>query len=93
MGQQYGQQDVKPILEINPSHAIIRKMKNIYILPLILFIISCGKKGDVIEEKFSNGQKKLVVEYGDNEEIIKKRLGIVTGKFLLGEPKEMQSLK
>ena len=28
MGQQYGQQDVKPILEINPSHAIILKMKN-----------------------------------------------------------------
>lgn len=28
-----------------------------------------------------------------HEEIIKKRLGIVTGKFLLGEPKEMQSLK
>ena len=27
MGQQYGQQDVKPILEINPSHAIILKMK------------------------------------------------------------------
>ena len=27
MGQQYGQQDVKPILEINPSHAIIIKMK------------------------------------------------------------------
>jgi molecular chaperone HtpG len=28
MGQQYGQQDVKPILEINPSHAIILKMKD-----------------------------------------------------------------
>ncbi|SVE44995.1 uncharacterized protein METZ01_LOCUS497849, partial [marine metagenome] len=28
MGQQYGQQDVKPILEINPSHVIILKMKN-----------------------------------------------------------------
>jgi len=27
MGQQYGQQDIKPILEINPSHAIILKMK------------------------------------------------------------------
>ena len=27
MGQQYGQQNVKPILEINPSHTIIRKMK------------------------------------------------------------------
>ena len=27
MGQQHGQQDVKPILEINPSHAIIHKMK------------------------------------------------------------------
>ena len=26
MGQ-HGQQDIKPILEINPSHAIIRKMK------------------------------------------------------------------
>jgi molecular chaperone HtpG len=27
MGQQYGQQDIKPILEINPAHAIILKMK------------------------------------------------------------------
>jgi molecular chaperone HtpG len=28
MGQQHGQQEVKPILEINPSHAIILKMKD-----------------------------------------------------------------
>ena len=28
MGQQYGQQEVKPILEINPSHSIIIKMKS-----------------------------------------------------------------
>ena len=27
MGQQHSQQEVKPILEINPSHSIILKMK------------------------------------------------------------------
>ena len=48
-------------------------MKNIYILTLILFIISCGgKKGEVIERKYSDGQKRLVVKYGDNEEILSR---------------------
>ena len=48
-------------------------MKNTTLLILLsLFIISCDKKGDVVEEKYTNGQKKLVVNYGEDEEILKK---------------------
>ena len=51
-------------------------MKNIYILPLILFIISCGETvREEITERYDNGQKKVLVKYkgeGENEKLIEK---------------------
>jgi len=39
-------------------------MKNIYTLTLILFIISCGEKvREEITERYSNGDKLLLVKY------------------------------
>ena len=42
-------------------------MKNIYILPLILFIISCGEKvSEEITDKYDNGNKMRVERYYEN---------------------------
>ena len=52
-------------------------MKNIYILPLILFIISCGDKvREEITERYDNGSKKLLVRYkGEGvDEIVVERI-------------------
>ena len=53
-------------------------MKNIYILTLILFIISCGDKSrEKITERYDNGNKKLLVKYkGEgSDEIVFERIG------------------
>jgi len=51
-------------------------MKNIYILPLILFIISCGENiREEITEKYDNGNKKVVTKYkgkGENKIVVEK---------------------
>ena len=52
-------------------------MKNIYILPLILFIISCGE--NIIQEitRYDNGVRKTFIEYLDKDskkEIILSRV-------------------
>ena len=51
-------------------------MKNIYILTLILFIISCGDKvREEITERYDNGQKKLLVIYkgeGSKEVVVER---------------------
>ena len=52
-------------------------MKNIYILPLILFIISCGDKvREEITERYDNGQKKSHIIYkGEgSKEVISERI-------------------
>ena len=52
-------------------------MKNIYILPLILFIISCGENLiEEVKERYGGGELKIVEYYkrvGDNQKLVRKR--------------------